>query len=162
MNADVLLIDDETEFVNSIKISFSELNIPLDTAFTWDEGVRKFQVGLHELVIADYNLPNSLNGLKLLARIKPLRPSSRLILISGLIRNVPEEAILIKGLIDRYLPKTPDISSLLVEEAKDAVKRAACPTNWQIVAAAHILGSEIEESKIDEKDQLLQNNIKSD
>ncbi len=162
MTAHVLLIDDNPGFTDSIRENFILHAIEIETAGTWDEGVEKFRVGLHELVIADYNLPDSDHGLKLLAKIKPLRPSSELILISGAVTSVPENQIIISGLVDAYFPKKADLPGILLERAKLALERTKQPTNWTKTARAHVAGYEIDEKKIDDIDQLLRKNIKSE
>ena len=165
MGAHVLLIDDEEEFSNRVKNSFLLSNIPLDHAASWDEGVAMFRVGLHELVIADYHLPqsdlpdSSLHGLKLLARIKPLRPSSELILISGAVTSVPEERIRRCGLVNTFLPKTLNLVQTLIPKAQQAMDRAKRPCNWVTVAQAHRAGADIDESEIEEIDLLMRQNL---
>jgi len=162
MTAHILLIDDNSGFLQSIHQNLTLHGIEIDTATSWDEGVAKFRVGLHELVIADYNLPGSKHGLRLLAKIKPLRPSSELILISGAITSVPERKIIISGLVDEYYPKSGRLPEILVGKAKAALERATLQTNWTNAARAHVAGYEIDEKKLDEIDQLLKNNIKSE
>lgn len=162
MPAHVLLIDDDRDFNESISENLILHGIEIEIADNWDEGVAKFRVGLHELVIADYNLPGSNHGLKLLAKIKPLRPSSELILISGAITSVPEHKIIISGLVDAYFPKRGDLPGILVEKAKAALGRIEQPTDWTKTAHAHVAGYEIDEKKLDDIDKLLKNNIKSD
>src|SRR5436190_1493564 len=104
MPANTLLIDDEVNLVQSIKAAFDIRGLDLDTALSWDDGLQLFRVGLHDLVIADYNLPGSKLGLKLLARIKQLHPSSKLILISGYFDASAEELLPQTNLVDRFLP----------------------------------------------------------
>lgn len=161
MPAHVLLIDDEPEFTESIRANFILHGVEIETASEWSEGVEKFRVGLHELVIADYNLPGSDHGLKLLVKIKPLRPSSELILISGAITSVPENKIKISGLVDTYLPKSADLPGILLEKAKLALDRTKQPTNWAKTARAHVDSYEIDEKNIEDIDKLLKNDIKS-
>ena len=155
----VLLIDDEADFTDSIQRVFEDARIPLDLARTWQEGYKKFQVSLHELVIADYNLPESDNGLKLLARIKQLKPSSKLILISGLIASVPADKIKIQGLVDDYFEKNIDVSAKLIEEAKEAIEKAKSKTDWKSFAKMHMAGIKIEGDFIREIDDLLRKDV---
>lgn len=155
----VMLIDDNEEFSASIQRVFQDAGIALDLASTWQEGYEKFQVSLHELVIADYNLPGSDNGLKLLASIKQLKPSSKLILISGMIASVPADKIKIQGLVDDYFEKDVDISAKLINEAKEADIRAKSKTDWKSVAKTHIAGIKIEEAFVKDIDDLLREDI---
>jgi len=159
MECNVLLIDDNPEFISSIKRDFTDVGIPLDVAETWQQGIEKFHISLYELVIADYNLPGSDNGLKLLANVKPLKPSSKLVLISGMISSVPAEMIKIQGLVDNYFEKDVDISSKLIEEAKKAIKSAKMNTDWKSVAKAHLQGITINEKFVKEIDDLIRKDI---
>ena len=161
MTAHVLLIDDDPEFTASIRVNFMLNGVEIETASEWSEGVAKFRIGLHELVIADYNLPGSEHGLKLLAKIKPLRPSSELILISGAITSVPANKIKISGLVDTYLPKNADLPGILLEKARSALDRTKQPTDWAKTARAHVTGYEVDEKSIEDIDKLLKNDIKS-
>ena len=125
-----------------------------------------FRVGRHELVIADYNLPDSppdskdvfpgsKNGLMLLARAKAHRPASKLVLISGVLSDAAREILRGFALIDEYLPKTADIATRLLEAAVEAAARANGPTDWKRVARAYIAKSELDLSDIERIDQAL-------
>ena len=61
----------------------------MDHAFGWQEALELFRVNGYELVVADYNLPDTQHGLQLLARMKLLVPTSKLILISGALTSAP-------------------------------------------------------------------------
>lgn len=159
MSVDVLLIDDDAAFSRSVRENFLERDLPLDLAESWEDGVALFRVGLHELVIADYNLPGSQHGLKLLATLKPLRPSTRLILISGAITSVPEQKIRSSGLVDEYLPKSPRLIQQLADRAQEAISRGQCRSDWPRVAEAHLAGNQMDEAKIEEIDSLLRRDI---
>jgi DNA-binding NtrC family response regulator len=154
-----LLIDDDKSFTRSIEQFFIMNRINLDIASSWQEGLVKYQVGLHELVIADYRLPESDHGLKLLAHIKPLRPLTELILISGEITSVPEEKIKISGLVNEYYAKTGRLPSLLVEKAREAEKRANSPTNWKDLAQAYLTGREVDKQQLEDIDKLIRADV---
>jgi len=156
MAAHVILIDDEQTFAMSIKSLFEAASLELDCASTWQEGLDGFRVGQHELVIADYNLPGSNHGLKLLLEARRLRPSSRLILISGAL-NEEKAAELVPraGLVDKYLPKDSSLAEKILAEAGDAVKRARETTDWTRVAASHLNRAKLDDADIDELDKAL-------
>ncbi len=157
MVAEVLLIDDEKSFGVSLKnVLSNQYGISVDYASTWDEGIGLFRVGQHELVIADYNLPGSRNGLKLLANIKRLRPSTRLVLISGFLPKDAEKTLSPLGLVDRYVAKSPtEMIAPLVEEAQAAVERAKTPSDWPNVTGAHVASESIDPGEIDRIDKVL-------
>lgn len=158
----VLLIDDEAGFRGSVEGAFKLRGIPLDVAADWETGLELFQVCAHELVIADYNLPDSKdvflgskNGLMLLAEAKAHRPASKLVLISGVLSDAAREILRGFALIDEYLPKTADIANRLLEAAVEAAARANGPTDWKRVAQAYIAKTELDPSDIERIDQAL-------
>ena len=151
----VLLIDDEEGFRSSVESAFKLREIPIDVAADWETGLALFQVCAHELVIADYNLPNSKNGLMLLAEAKTHRPASKLILISGVLSNRASEMLRDSTLVDAYFPKRPDIANRLLEAAIEAVERADLPTDWKRVAEASLVSAELDLDEIERIDQAL-------
>jgi len=159
MIAHVLLIDDEQAFSDSMRAFFQTAGIELDYAGTWKDGLDAFRVGQHELVIADYNLPGSLHGLRLLLEIRRLRPSSRLILISGALRDEAKDLVPKTGLVDRFLPKDDKLAEELLIEAEAAVKRAEGPTDWQQVARAHVNWAALDDKVVENIDQALKSHV---
>ena len=151
----VLLIDDEENFRATIEGAFRLRGIPLDVAADWETGLALFQACAHELVIADYNLPNSKNGLMLLAEAKAHRPASKLILISGVLSDTANEILHGSSLVDAYFPKRPDIAEHLLEAAAEAARRAAEPTDWARVAGAYLESTELDREEIERIDEAL-------
>jgi DNA-binding response OmpR family regulator len=78
-----LLVDDDQQLLASVAASAGTSGLDLITAASWDEGLALFHVLSPGLVIADYNMPGSRMGLQLLAEVRRLRPSVRLVLVSG-------------------------------------------------------------------------------
>lgn len=120
-----------------LKDSFADEGLSLDYADSWAKGMDLFHVVVHELVIADYDLRETKTGLQLLAELKQLAPSTRLILISG--RLTPEAEAIVKkqGEIDIYLTRSsPDLLQILVEEARQAEQRAEA-SDWKGLGMAH-------------------------
>lgn len=150
-----LLIDDEANFRNSIASAFELRGIPLDVAPDWETGLALFQACAHELVIADYNLPNSKNGLLLLTEAKAHRPASKLILISGVLSETATEILQGSSLVDAYLPKRPGIADQLLEAAQEAAQRAVETTDWTRVADAYLASAELDREEIERIDEAL-------
>jgi len=160
-SAATLLVDDDVGFSASILSTFSESEVLVDWAQGWVEGLELFRVVLHELVIADYNLPRSEHGLKLLAGMKPLRPSSRLILISAALTSKAEEIVKQTRLVDRYLAKTEaSFAEELVGEVRRASRRASEPSDWHAVATGYVTQQSIYSNDIKRIDALLQGELK--
>jgi DNA-binding NtrC family response regulator len=150
-----LLIDDEQNFRSSVASAFELRGIPLDVAPDWKTGLALFQACAHELVIADYNLPNSKNGLLLLVEAKAHRPASKLILISGVLSDTAAGILEGASLVDVYLPKRPKIVDKLLEAAQEAAERAGKPTDWARVAEAYLAGADLDREEIEGIDAAL-------
>lgn len=161
MTASVLLIDDDRAFAESVAASFEARDLGLDVAGSWEAGLALYRAGLHELVIADYNLPGSRLGLKLLLEVKALRPSTRLVLISGRVTPTAADLIAAAGLVDRFIPKTTELARELMEEAREADRRAGEDTDWQQVAMAHLARHTIDEASLDRVDAALRVQLES-
>jgi DNA-binding NtrC family response regulator len=159
--ASTLLIDDDRGFVESIAAAFSAEGIPIDVRTSWDSGVEAFRIGMHELVIADYNLPGSRHGLKLLGEVSQMWASARLVLISGAVTPTAEDLLGTSGLIDRFVPKSADLITTLIEEAIQAAARAAGPTSWQDAARSHGERRAVDEAALDAVDSALSSQLGS-
>src|SRR3954463_7259095 len=101
-----LLVEDNDDFAEELEAALKDRGLFIDRASDWEEGLELFRVNGYELVIADYNLPNTDHGLELLAQVKMLIPSSRLILISGALTPGAERALSDVGLLDGYYSKS--------------------------------------------------------
>ncbi len=159
MRSAVLFIDDEPGFRASIEAAFKLRGVPLDVADDWERGLGLFRACAHELIIADYNLPDSKNGLKLLAEAKRHRPASRLILISGQLSAEAEELLKESGVVNAYFTKTPDIATKLLKAAAEAIERAQGPTDWARVGAAFRERGLEDQKELDEIDSALRASI---
>lgn len=148
-----MLIDDAPGLRKSLSRAAELSGLTLLTAESWDEGLAMFQVHSPTVVIADYNLPGSQHGLQLLAEIRRLNPSVRLLLLSMYIddQDVPEIEAL--GLVDRAIPKSgPDVTDEILAEVEAARDRAAVHTDWSSYAKAHRQSRAVQQSEIDELD----------
>jgi len=132
----VLLIDDEEAFAETHRAAFELRDIPIDVARTWTEGLELFQVCAHELVIADYQLPDSENGFRLLAAAKQHRPGTMLILISGVLSSRAAEILDGSVIVDAYYAKEPDLLDKLLAHVQEAQERAATPADWPRIAGS--------------------------
>lgn len=157
--ASTLLIDDYPQFREELRDLLHDDGVALDCASTWEEGLELFLVGLHELVIADYNLPGSSNGLKLLAAIKVLRPSSRLVLISGQLTSRGEAIATKNALVDAYYTKTSALGETLLAEAQSAAKRAEQAADWRTLAFTYLAGQRVHDEDIDFIDAILRGEV---
>lgn len=151
----MLLVDDEEAFARSVTDAFSDAGFTVDHTTTWDEGEQLFRVGMHDLVIADFDLEGVRDGLLLLARLKALRPNARLVLISGKSVTVAPATVQSSRVVDRFLIKDGNLMAELLEEAEASMKRAGQPSDWVQLAERHLVASEIDEAYVNEIDTLM-------
>lgn len=152
-----LLIDDDAPMLRSVNRAVASRGLELLTASSWNDGLALFHVYSPELVIADYNLPGTEHGLKLLARLRSTRPSGRFILVSGYIDAVDAAAIEALGLVDRALPKTGAVETLsaLLDEVEAAKMAAESPTDWQEYAEAYSRSGSVSTAELEELDRII-------
>lgn len=131
----VLLIDDEVDFAETLRASFDLRGIRLDVVHTWADGLSLFQVCAHELVIADYQLPDSENGFALLAAAKQHRPGTLLVLISGVLSSRASEILEESEIIDAYYPKEPELLDQLLKHVDEAREHVGERPDWPRIAS---------------------------
>lgn len=152
-----LLIDDDAGIRTSLARAADLAGLTLDTAASWEEGLAAVQVYAPELVIADYNLPGSKHGLKLLMEIRRLSPSVRLLLLSAYIGDSDVADIEGLGLVDRAIPKTgaANTTDELLAEITEAKRRSQEDTDWAAYAAASRQAKTVDQSDLDALDTRL-------
>lgn len=151
-----LIIDDDIKLLDSLERLVDSAGYRVEVASSWEAGLSAFSALSPELVIADYNLPGSSHGLKLLAEIRNLRPSVRLILISGFVRAASLQQAEHENLVDRVVSKGDlELTSVLLEEVADAVARSERPTDWSEFAGAYLAAGVSDATTLDATDHLL-------
>lgn len=154
-----LLVEDNDGLARSLVSAFNDEGLSVDRARDWDDGLRRFRVGGHELVIADYNLPGSEHGLLLLLQVKQLLPSTRLVLISGALSQRAERALEPLGLIDAYFRKHMGLADELLPWVTDAFKRARQPTDWRRFASGHLSDPDEQRAEVQRIDAILRADV---
>ena len=151
-----LLIDDDQSLLKSIGRLATLNNLRLGIAATWDEGLGLFHVLAPNVVIADYHMPNSRNGLQLLAEIKRLRPSVRVILVSAYIDDEDVERVEALNIIDRALRKTDLTETVesILDEIRCANESDDGHTDWVAFAKARVRVAEASREDLDRLDEL--------
>ena len=95
----ILVIDDEKEILDIIKIILSKAGYEVETALDGQKGIKKFDNGQFDLVITDINMPG-LDGRKVVEYIRNSdRPFTPIIGVSGtpwLLENIPFDAVFTK------------------------------------------------------------------
>ena len=118
MEAKVLLVDDEKEFLESMSERMRLRGMDVTTASSAKEALDFIESDFFDAVILDFQLPE-MDGLAVLKKIKAKHPEAQIILLTGhasLERGV--EAM--KGGASDYLEKPADLDSLSkkIKEAK--------------------------------------------
>jgi CheY-like chemotaxis protein len=155
--ATTLLIDDDAGLRTTLEAAAGDTGLSLRTTGDWDEGLALFHTLSPDLVIADYNLPGSDHGLRLLVEIKAMRPSVRVILISGVVDAAALERAEALGLVERVLSKGSSVATTkaLLEEIERAEANASLTSNWPSVARAHLGNRAIDQDAFEELDAAL-------
>ena len=159
--ATALMIDDDTDLLATIAANAAEEGLSLATASSWDEGIALFHVLSPRLVIADYNLPGSAHGLKLLLDLKNLRPSVRVILISGVVNPDELSRVEALGIVDRVISKGNGVEATrqLLKEFASANSTSHEPTNWRTFAQALVDQRGVDERAVAELDDRLRTQL---
>ena len=149
-----LLIDDDQSLLKSIR-RLADLNhLGLDIAATWDEGLGLFHVLAPSVVISDYHMPNSRNGLQLLVEVKRLRPSIRVVLVSAYINDEDVERVEALSIIDRALRKTDLTQTVesILDEIRCASETDDDHTDWVALAKARVRVAKASGEELDQLD----------
>jgi DNA-binding NtrC family response regulator len=121
LKANVLLVDDEVPFVETLTRRLSKRGIDMVTAFSGQEALSELEKNSNiEIVVLDIKMPG-MDGLRVLEEIKREYPSVKVILLTG--HSTIDTAIkgMRSGAFD-YLLKPCDIDRL-ISRMEDAVGR---------------------------------------
>jgi CheY-like chemotaxis protein len=159
-----LIIDDDVALLDTWTRLAATKGYQVLVASSWDEGLALFHTLSPDLVIADYNLPGSSHGLRLLAEIRRLRPSVRLVLISGAVEPSALDRAESLDVVDRVLSKGDSATarSVVLAEIERASNQADRPTDWRAFAAASSAAAGSSSDDLESIDALLSSNVLSD
>jgi DNA-binding NtrC family response regulator len=151
--ATTLLVEDDKDAAESYIRRFAdEGNLTLDWAENWEEALDMFRVAGYPLVIADYNLPGSQHGLKLLVAMKRLIPHSELILISGAMSPQAEQLAESIDFLDGFYAKRMNLGETLLKRALQAAEKERQPTDWRQVATGFLADPRSYQDELDRID----------
>ena len=157
-----LLVEDNDALADSLASALTDAGVLIERARTWDEGLQRFRVTGHLLVIADYNLPGSEHGLLLLLQAKQLIPTTKLVLISGALSPVAERNLSPGDLIDAYFRKDSNLASNLLPWVENAMKSVSDPTDWQLFASGTLVDPDAQRKEAERIDSLLRADVDRD
>jgi CheY-like chemotaxis protein len=151
-----LLVDDNRPLLESVAAAAAAATLELVTADSWEDGLALFHVLSPELVVADYNMPGSRMGLQLLAEIRRLRPSVRLVLVSGYLDAEDIAQVDQLGLVDATLTKgnSVETAQAIMAELQAVADSTAGPTDWVDFADAYVTATSVPAGGIDRLDAL--------
>jgi len=116
----VLIVDDEVEFVKTLKRHLKRQNFTLKTAFDGCEAMELMarmaqEEGAFDLVVSDVVMPN-MDGIQLLEEIKEHHPETSVLLLTGFGENAMAGGAIRKEM-DAFHPKpiTPQEMLALIE-----------------------------------------------
>ena len=120
--ANVLLVDDEVEFVETFSERLQMRNLEILMAFSGKEALKVLKKNANvEVVILDVKMPE-MDGIETLGEIKKRYPLVEVIMLSG--HSTVESAIegMKKGAFD-YLMKPCDIDQIIAKVGEAAAKK---------------------------------------
>ncbi|NCI49969.1 response regulator [Sediminibacterium roseum] len=82
MKKTVLMIDDELDFCEMVKLSLARNNVTVDCANSLNEGMQRLKIWEPEALLLDNNLPDGL-GWTQAASLQKLYPNMKIILLSA-------------------------------------------------------------------------------
>jgi DNA-binding NtrC family response regulator len=119
----VLLVDDETEFIETLVKRLRKRNLDVNSANSGKEALEKLKSNPADVVVLDVKMPD-MDGIETLKQIKKQNPKVEVIMLTG--HASVEVAIqgMELGAFD-YLMKPMDIDELLYK-LQDAYKKMWC------------------------------------
>ena len=120
--ANVLLVDDETLFVEAMTRRLTKRNLNITSAFSGDEALKRLKENDNfEVVILDVKMPG-MDGIETLQEIRKRYPLVEVIMLTG--HATVESAIegMKRGAFD-YLMKPCDIDHLISKVSEAAAKK---------------------------------------
>jgi DNA-binding NtrC family response regulator len=120
--ANVLLVDDETLFVEAMTRRLTKRNLSITSAFSGDEALKRLKENDNfEVVILDVKMPG-MDGIETLQEIRKRYPLVEVIMLTG--HATVESAIegMKRGAFD-YLMKPCDIDHLISKVSEAAAKK---------------------------------------
>lgn len=125
-NIRVLVIDDEKEFLSSVRKVLSRRNMEIFTAENGEKGIEEIRAKAVDVVVLDIKMPG-MNGIDVLTQIKKEKPFVEVILLTGHASVSSAVEGLRKGAFD-YLHKPEDMEELVRTIRLAAVRKEEAET----------------------------------
>lgn len=110
----LLVVDDEVETCNFVRMFFEQRGFKVFTAFDGDEAVKVAEEARPHVVLLDVKMKSAEDGFEALPRIKKILPSARVLMVTGnedeagalRCKALGADDYITKPLILEYLEKT--------------------------------------------------------
>src|SRR5687767_7511077 len=126
----VLIIDDEEEIRESIEILLNSVGISTDTAASGEEGLKKIEENLFDLVLLDLMLPGR-SGLEVQKDIRRIDPTLPVVIITAIGALETAVAAIKEGSFD-YIAKPWNNEKLIVIATNAIKQRQLISENLQL------------------------------
>lgn len=120
--AQILVVDDETEILDTFRVRFRLEGIDVDLCADAGEALRKVEKNYYPVVLCDIKMPE-MSGVELLRRIKRLHPLCSVIMMTGYSSMSHVVDCLESGAIDYFVKPFRNIDEI-VEAVRQALDRA--------------------------------------
>ena len=113
----VLLVDDETEFVETLALRLETRGLRVDTADSGEAAIAKVQEKQYDAILLDLAMPG-MDGVEALQRIREHNPDSQVIVVTGRATVQNAKEVMRLGALD-LLEKPVEIETLteLIDQA---------------------------------------------
>lgn len=139
LNARVLLVDDEVDFIEGLSQRLEVRGLKVTTATGGEEAVRIVDRQEFDAIILDLAMPG-MDGLETLKRIRAHHPDAEIIMLTGH-GSIKSGIEAIKLGAEDFLEKPVDIKSLLQKISEAKAKRVLILQKQSLAEIEHILKS---------------------
>lgn len=78
----ILIVDDDPDVHDLLRKALNDTGRYLESAFSGDEGLKKFEAAHWDLVITDVIMPGGMGGMELLERVRKIRPETPVVVMT--------------------------------------------------------------------------------
>ena len=153
----VLIVDDDEDILNLLSLYLEKAGLEVDTAGNGREAIRKLEVCVPELIIADVMMPE-MDGYELCRHIRKLGYDSIPFFFCSSLKSIPER---IKGLTmgaDDYIPKPVNPHELVLKvqvQLEKKIKLRELAQRSKTMADSHMISGDLADMKPFELLQML-------
>ena len=147
MGKRVLLVDDDSS-VKSDARALKAHGVDCDFCESWEEALSLFQVNHYDVVISDYLLPGTEHGLTLLTKMRSIKPSTCLLLISAYVPAGREDDIRKTTGVLKLFRKPFDPKELAETVKKALIEIPENQTDWEAIAKATIAAGSVSADEV--------------